>query len=61
VIAEGESDALAIRSARASSVFDGAERRTFVLGLPGASTWHADWLVWVESFPVVYVMESFYA
>ena len=39
LIAEGESDALAIRSA----LCEWRGRRLDVLGLPGASTWRAEW------------------
>ena len=52
VLAEGESDALAVRG----SVAVRADRSVRVLGLPGASMWRSEFGLLVCRFPVVYVV-----
>jgi putative DNA primase/helicase len=59
IIAEGESDALAIREAFAEGVRtpEGIASGTMpVLGLPGALSWKREWAEHVASFRVVYVI-----
>lgn len=53
VVAEGESDTLAIRAALADPRHG---VRHFVIGLPGAQTWRPDWAKYLEPFSLVYVI-----
>ena len=56
LIAEGESDALALREAFAGVTTVNPIRGYHVLGLPGAGTWRREWSVFAEPFPVVYLL-----
>jgi hypothetical protein len=56
LIAEGESDALALRYAFAGVTGDNPVRDYHVLGLPGAGTWREEWSLLCEPFPFVYVL-----
>lgn len=49
MLAEGESDALALRSEFEALGFD-------VLGLAGAATWRKNWLLWLEPYRIVYIL-----
>ena len=53
VIAEGESDALALREAF-SLTWDG--REISVIGLPGAASWASSWIQYAAPFDPIYVM-----
>jgi hypothetical protein len=56
LVAEGESDALALREAFAG-VESGAPVDGYaVLALPGATTWHNTWVRWLKPFPLVYLL-----
>jgi hypothetical protein len=50
-LAEGESDALALRAA-----YGGPPSHVDVLGLPGARAWDATWSVFASPYPVVYIL-----
>jgi hypothetical protein len=54
MLAEGESDALALRAAYAARRLAG--RRVVVLGVPGATMWRTAWVRWVERFGRVFVL-----
>ena len=56
MIAEGESDALALREAFAGVTANNPIRSYHVLGLPGAGTWRREWSILAEPFPVVYLL-----
>lgn len=59
IMAEGESDALALREAYAEGVrtSEGIALGTMpVLALPGARSWKPCWAKYLEPFPVVYVI-----
>ena len=53
VVAEGESDTLAIRDTLA---VDHDGQPVDVIGLPGAGTWRADWSAYVVGYARVYVV-----
>jgi hypothetical protein len=52
LLAEGESDALALRGELAEL----HGRRVCVLGVPGASNWQHEWRRFVAGFPLLYVL-----
>lgn len=52
LVAEGESDALALRSEFVSL----DEHTVYVLGLPGACTWKPEWTGFLAAFPLIYVL-----
>lgn len=56
LLAEGESDALALREAFADVRGDSPVRGYHVLGIPGASSWRSSWRCWLEPFPVIYIL-----
>jgi hypothetical protein len=57
VLAEGESDCLAIREAFAQVVDpDWPVRRYLVLGIPGAGTWKDEWRRYFLRFSLIYVV-----
>lgn len=56
LVAEGESDVLALREAFAGVTADNPIRGYHVLGLPGAGTWRPEWRRWLEPFPLVYLL-----
>jgi hypothetical protein len=53
-VAEGESDALALREAFAGVTFDNPIRGYHVLGVPGAGLWRDEWASFAAGFPLVY-------
>jgi len=53
-VAEGESDALALREAFAGASDGSVEFRA--VGLPGALSWRPEWRFYVEQFPIVYLV-----
>jgi hypothetical protein len=56
LVAEGESDALALGSSYAEIVGHPFIDSIHVLGLPGASSWQSDWGAFLEPFPFIYVI-----
>lgn len=56
IIAEGESDTLAVRSACAGTTSDHPVTGIEVIGLPGARTWQPAWREWFRSYPLVYAL-----
>jgi hypothetical protein len=54
LIAEGESDVLALREAFAGVSFDNPIRGYHVLGVPGAGLWRDEWASFAAGFPLVY-------
>lgn len=55
ILAEGESDALALREAFAGVGPGSAVSGYYVLGLPGAGTWRPEWAGYFEAISLVYV------
>jgi hypothetical protein len=56
LIAEGESDALALREAFADRTGPGRIRGYRALGLPGATSWRPEWKLIVEPHALIYVL-----
>lgn len=56
LIAEGESDALALRQAFAGRPGPGRVAGYAVLGLPGAGSWRSDWRPFVDPHALIYVV-----
>jgi hypothetical protein len=56
LIAEGESDALALREAFAERKGPGRIAGYAVLGLPGAGSWRSDWRPFVDPHAVIYIV-----
>lgn len=56
LIAEGESDTLALRAAYGGTEAGHEVRGIDVVGVPGARTWQPAWRAWVESYPLLYVL-----
>lgn len=55
LIAEGESDALALRESFAGTTSDHWVRQISVLGLPGARSWRPEWKAYLEHYPLIYL------
>lgn len=56
IVAEGDSDTLALREAFAGTSGDHPLDGFYVIGLPGAGTWRTHWLDYVRHFDIVYVV-----
>lgn len=54
-VAEGESDALALREAFRQSASDSVVH-WFAIALPGAGTWRRSWRRYIAAFPLVYIV-----
>jgi hypothetical protein len=55
VLAEGESDALALRESLSADEATGSQPFA-VLALPGATTWRHDWRAYFDPYPLIYVV-----